>query len=170
MNAPPAATAPPSPFSPPHVRWRAISPRLAYQRRTLEVLGNAVLALAAAVAAAVSGLAWLWLLVPAALVDVGVSWWVIGRQVRNWNYAEQEDDLIIRRGIMFQKLVVVPYGRLQYVDVEAGPLERLFGIASVQLHTASAGTDARIPGLAPAEAARLRDQLSARGQAHLAGL
>jgi len=69
-----------------------------------------------------------------------------------------------------RNLVVVPYGRLQFVDVHAGPLDRLAGVARVQLHTASASSDAAIPGLAPAEASRLRDRLAARGEARLAGL
>jgi len=54
--------------------------------------------------------------------------------------------------------------------VNAGPLDRRFGLASVQLHTASASTDARIPGLDPEEAARLRDRLASRGEARAAGL
>jgi hypothetical protein len=46
----------------------------------------------------------------------------------------------------------------------------MLGIARVQLHTASAGTDAAIFGLTPDEAARLRDRLASRGQSQLAGL
>ena len=49
--------------------------------------------------------------------------------------------------IMFHKATVVPYGRLQFVDVDAGPIDRMFGLATVKLHTASASTDATIPGL-----------------------
>jgi membrane protein YdbS with pleckstrin-like domain len=67
-------------------------------------------------------------------------------------------------------MVVVPYGRMQYVDVQAGPLARAYGIAQVQLHTASPGTDAAIDGLPADEATRLRDQLASRGEARLAGL
>jgi hypothetical protein len=104
------------------------------------------------------------------LVLAAWSWWLIGRQVPAWGYAEREDDLLVRHGIAFRSLVVVPYGRMQYVDVQAGPVDRAFGIASVQLHTASAGTDAVIPGLPPQEAARLRDRLASRGRAELAGL
>jgi len=50
---------------------------------------------------------------------------------------------------------------MQFVDVTAGPVERLFGIATVRLHTAAAATDARLPGLGVSEAARLREQLTA---------
>ncbi len=64
----------------------------------------------------------------------------------------------------------MPYGRLQFVDVDAGPIDRMFGLATVKLNTASAATDATIPGLPRAEADRLRDSLAGLGQANLAGL
>jgi membrane protein YdbS with pleckstrin-like domain len=100
----------------------------------------------------------------------GWAWWVIGRQVRSWGYAEREDDLLVRHGLMWRTVVVVPYGRMQFVDVYAGVVDRMFGLAKVQLHTASARSDAFIPGLGPQEAARLRDRLASRGEARLAGL
>ncbi|MEE6273601.1 PH domain-containing protein [Georgenia wangjunii] len=125
-------------------------------------------------------------LVLAALAVIFSPWWWIGagvfgvaglwagllipRQVRATGYAERDEDLLIRKGILFRQLTVVPYGRMQYVDVQAGPLARRCGIAGVQLHTASAATDASIPGLPPAEADRLRDRLTERGEARLAGL
>ncbi|MGH3420885.1 MAG: PH domain-containing protein, partial [Streptosporangiaceae bacterium] len=56
------------------------------------------------------------------------------------------------------------------VDVTAGPLERAFGLATVRLHTAAAASDARIPGLAADDAARLRDRLASLGESRLAGL
>jgi uncharacterized protein len=64
----------------------------------------------------------------------------------------------------------VPYGRMQFVEVTAGPAERLFKLATVQLHTAAAASDARIPGLEREEAARLRDRLAMLGEAKAAGL
>jgi membrane protein YdbS with pleckstrin-like domain len=113
---------------------------------------------------------WLWIVAAAAAVVFLWTAVLVPRQVRAIGYAERDDDLLIRRGLLFRSLVVVPYGRMQYVDVEAGPLDRKLGIAKVQLHTASASTDANIPGLVPEEAERLRDRLSARGEARLAGL
>jgi len=104
------------------------------------------------------------------LSGVAWGWRIVGRAVRAWGYAERAEDLLVTRGILNRQLVVVPYGRMQYVDVTAGPLDRRFGLSTVQLHTAAAATDARIPGLVPAEAARLRDRLAARGEARSAGL
>lgn len=88
----------------------------------------------------------------------------IVRAVFAWGYAERERDLLVRHGLLVRRLSIVPYARMQFVDVTAGPLERAFGLATVQLHTAAAGSDARVPGLPPPEASRLRDRLAALGE------
>jgi len=98
------------------------------------------------------------------------AWWFVRNRFRAWGYLERDEDLEVRRGVMVQRLSVVPYGRMQFVEITAGPVERLFGLATVKLHTAAAASDARIPGLDPAEAARLRDRLAALGEAKAAGL
>jgi len=92
------------------------------------------------------------------------------RRVRAWAYLEREDDLMVRRGVMISRLSVIPYGRMQFIDVIAGPIERAFGLATVRMHTAAASSDARIPGLPHDEAARLRDHLAQLGEAKAAGL
>jgi len=104
------------------------------------------------------------------LAATGTAAVVLRRRVLSWGYAEREDDLVVRRGVLIRRLTVVPYGRMQFIDVTAGPFERAFGLATVQLHTAAAATDARIPGLDAQEAARLRDRLSLLGEARAAGL
>ncbi|MGH9089104.1 MAG: PH domain-containing protein [Acidimicrobiales bacterium] len=95
---------------------------------------------------------------------------VLGRRARAWAFAERHDDLLVRRGILIRRLSVVPYGRMQYLDVTAGPIERSFGLATLRMHTAAAASDARIPGLEHDVAARLRDQLASLGEAHSGGL
>lgn len=117
-----------------------------------------------------SNLPWLHLIWVGLVVITGIIIIVTLRQARAIGYAEREDDLLIRRGIMFRSTTVVPYGRLQFVDVDSGPVDRMFGLASVKMHTASAATDATIPGLPRADADRLRDSLAGLGQANLAGL
>lgn len=115
----------------------------------------------------------LWLAVAVPAVMLLLALWrllLIPRQVRSIGYAERDEDLLIRRGIFYQRTLVVPYGRMQYVDIGAGPVERGLGLCTLKLHTASAGTSAEIPGLPAGEGARLREQLSARGEARLAGL
>ena len=159
-----------SPFDPAGVTWQRVSSRLVSVRLVSAAISLVVPLVGGAVAAVLSGLVGLWAVPGAALVVLAVVAVVVPRQVRAWGYAERVDDLLIRKGVMFRSIVVVPYGRMQFVDVQAGPLDRAFGIARVQLHTASPGTDAAIPGLPPEDAARLRDRLAARGEAQLAGL
>jgi hypothetical protein len=143
--------------------WRTPSRQLLKLRR-LEV---GVAAVAVAILAGIATTTWA-AAVP--LVLGAIAWLVVGRRFRSWGYAEREDDLLVRRGVMFARLSVVPYGRMQFIDVQAGPLERIFKLATVRLHTAAAATDARIPGLEREEAARLRDRLAELGEAQAAGL
>lgn len=162
-------------FAAPDTGWVRVSPRLATARRIVALGAVGLVTLVAVVAAAASAQAGVpaWVAPLVAVVGLllaGWLWWLIGRQVRALGYAERGDDLLVTRGIMFRELVIVPYGRMQLVDVQAGPLDRRFGIARLQLHTAAATTDASIPGLPTAEAGRLRDQLAALGEARSAGL
>lgn len=99
-----------------------------------------------------------------------VTWWVLRGRCRSWSYEERGDDLVVSRGVLFRRVSVVPYGRMQFVDVTAGPFERTFGLATVQLHTAAAASNARVPGLERVEADRLRDQLARLGEARSSGL
>ena len=116
---------------------------------------------------------WMWLVVllPAlAVLSLVINLVLVPRRARARGFAEREDDLVIRSGVLWHQVTAVPYGRLQYVEVSTGPLENLFGLAKLELHTASASTDAKIVGLDRREAARLREALSTRGDQRLAGL
>jgi membrane protein YdbS with pleckstrin-like domain len=152
--------------------WNPVSPRLTSARR-LTLLLVYVLVVGAIVAlfviAAVPRIA-AWIGLAVAVAVFVWLWWLIGRRVRSFGYAERDDDLLVTSGIMFRRLVIVPYGRMQLVDVKAGPIDRRMGITTVQLHTAAATTDASIPGLEPDTAAALRDRLAKRGEQRSAGL
>ncbi|MFH9061727.1 PH domain-containing protein [Streptomyces coeruleorubidus] len=150
--------------------WIALPPGLLKMRRLLLVVWLGLISLAAGlVPGLLAGPAWAaFALPPLALMVWG--WVMIGRNWRSWRYAERADDLLISRGVLWREETVVPYGRMQLVEVTSGPVERHFGLASVQLHTAAAATDATIPGLDPAEAERLRDRLTELGEARSAGL
>lgn len=154
------------------VPWQRIAP----QARTVWGLAGTivigvvfvVIAVGAALAGGGVGGAAAALVVGGALI--GVWWWLAGRRYRAWGYAERDVDLLLRRGVMFRKLTIVPYGRMQFVDVSQGPLARSLGLATVKLHTAAAASDAEIPMLDEPEARRLRDRLTALGEAHAAGI
>jgi membrane protein YdbS with pleckstrin-like domain len=158
-------------FAPSDVSWTPVSLKLASVRRLNAAITFGVLGLVALVVLGLT-LGWVYGVLALVVCAAGFAWsWVlIGRNQRSWKYAEREDELLVSHGILFRELVVVPYGRMQFVDVTAGPLERAFGIATVELHTATPATDAKIPGLHPDEAGRLRDRLSALGQAQAWGL
>jgi len=153
------------------LQWRSPSPRM-WSARRLEVGGLTAAGLLAGglIAGFVGGMLAIVIVLLVVLVVGGWFAFLNWRRYRAWGYAEREDDLLVRRGVMFRRLTVVPYGRMQFVDVTAGPVDRLFGLATVQLHTAAAATDARIPGLERDEATRLRDRLAALGEARAAGL
>ncbi len=149
--------------------WVRVSPRLARMRRAMLAVLLVPLALVSLGIASGSSVA---ALVVAVLGIVLLAWaWVaVGRNLRSWGYVERTDDLLVTHGATFQTLTVVPYGRMQLVDVKAGPVERAFGLVRVKLHTAAATTDAQLCGLTRDDAGALRDRLTAKGEAHAAGL
>ncbi len=159
-------------FSPPGGHWQRVSPQLATVRRILLITPLAIIGLAAIAVVAVV-LHWLWLVLLIAILVVLLAAWAwlwAERNTASWGYAERQDDLLVTSGVMFKRLVAVPYGRMQFVDVNAGPIHRIFGIATVTLHTASTETAADIPGLGADEATRLRNRLTELGESHGAGL
>lgn len=97
-------------------------------------------------------------------------WWLVGKQVDNYKYAKAEKDLIIAKGVMFKEYKIIPYGRMQYVDVNQGPLLRYFGLATVILNTASSHSHMPIHGIKNDDAHSLRKELIELGEANLAGL
>lgn len=79
---------------------------------------------------------------------------------RRWRYAVRDTDLWIRRGVLWVTTSVIPFARLQFVDTHQGPLERVFRLSSLVVHTAAIGTSGRLPGLDAGEAERLRERLA----------
>ncbi|WP_062136328.1 PH domain-containing protein [Demequina aestuarii] len=156
-------------FEPDDAPWQYVSRTLIYARLITMALWWGIPLIGLIVLGALTS-PWVWAGAGALLIAMIWSAWVIVRQVTAHAWAEREDDLVVKRGRILRTVTVVPYGRMQYVEVESGPLARAFGIARVQLHTASPGTDANIAGVPEAEAARLRDRLTSRGEAQLAGL
>lgn len=153
------------------VEWLSPSPRLLAMRLSelaFVVMLGVVVALAEGYKQGAGSVGLLAALSLLALGLVVVP--VMIRRYRSWGYHEREADLLVRRGVMFRRLTVVPYGRMQLIDVTAGAVERVYGLQTVHLHTAAAATDARIPGLIPLEAARLRDRLAALGEVQAAGI
>lgn len=98
---------------------------------------------------------WLWF-----------SLWHPPLRYQSWGYRIDDKVLETRSGKLFQTTRLLPLNRLQHVDLQQGPLERMYGLARLELHTAGTeNASLTIPGLAHEEAVRLRDHLVALGGA-----
>lgn len=92
----------------------------------------------------------LLLLVVAAIMVPRVLWQSQGYQLR-------ERDLHYRHGVIWRAVTSLPYGRIQHVELESGPLERFFKMATLKFYTAGGGSaDMKIPGLPFATASKIR--------------
>lgn len=158
-------------FAPPTIEWRRLSPNYLKLKMIMILTVWPVLIAIAVVPLVlwVSG-PWWWI----ALTALGIIWlWRIIRQphaARRWGYAETDTDVYITRGLAWRELTGVPYGRMQLVNVQSGPLERAFNLASVELVTSSTSGTIHIPGLSRDDAAALRDRLMERGELLQAGI
>jgi membrane protein YdbS with pleckstrin-like domain len=153
----------------PDMVWRRVSPKLIVS----ELLSNLAffgMLVVVGVVFVVIGWDWAWwVLVPAAAILLG-SLVVTPRRVRAYGYQLREDDLVFRKGIMFLRFVAVPYGRMQLVDINRGPVSRALGLSELKFVTAAASTGIVIPGLLAADAEELRDHLVAVAESRRAGL
>lgn len=85
------------------------------------------------------------------------------RRYRAWGYREGADEILIRSGLFKRVKTVVPFGRVQHIDIAQGPVQRRYGLATLILHTAgTSGAAVPLPGLALSEAERMRDAIRAQ--------
>lgn len=150
--------------------WRRVSPKYV----VVEIVGTVIFGL---IACGITLVLWLfagatWALLPGGLIALGtlINLVLEPRRVRSIGYQLRSDDLLFRRGIMFQRFVSVPYGRMQLVDITRGPVARWLGLADLKFVTAAAATGVAIPGLAEADAEQLRDRLVELAESRRAGL
>jgi membrane protein YdbS with pleckstrin-like domain len=112
-----------------------------------------------------------WLALPAAVgIAALVTIALTPRRVRSIGYQLRADDLLFRRGLAWQRFVAVPYGRMQLVDINRGPLARALGLSELRFVTAAASSTVVIPGITHEEAESLRDQLVELAESRRAGL
>lgn len=82
------------------------------------------------------------------------------RRYRAWGYEATADELHVQQGIWFKSRTIVPFGRVQHIDVSQGPIERRYGIGTLILHTAGTRSSAvALPGLDLAQAEEMRDEI-----------
>ena len=77
-------------------------------------------------------------------------------------YDMGSDRLRVVRGLWFHSDTVVPFGRVQHIDLSQRPLERAFGLATLTVHTAGThNSSVSLPGLAQADAAAMHEAIRA---------
>lgn len=150
--------------------WKRVSPRFVWVDLVGAVIGTIVLTAAASVPLLIGRELWL-LVIPAVVFVIGVTIAAFTpRRVRSIGYQLRADDFLVRRGIMFQRFAAVPYGRMQLVDINRGPLDRALGLAELKLVTAASASNVAVPGLPMADAEELRDRLVDLAESRRAGL
>ncbi len=154
----------------PDTDWRRVSPKYI----VIDVVGNLIFAIitlvATSIPAMLTGSVWLWAIPGSLAIIFIIAIAFTPRRVRTIGYQLREDDLLFRRGLMFQRFVAVPYGRMQLVDINRGPLDRAVGLSELKFVTAAAASGVVIPGLPEADAEELRDKLVALAESRRAGL
>ena len=96
------------------------------------------------------------------LVAFALIWRVPSRRYGARGYHMGVDRLRVVRGIWWHSDTIVPFGRVQHIDVDQGPIERAFGIATMTLHTAgSHNASVHLPGLEQELAKELREEIRA---------
>ena len=150
--------------------WRRVSPRYVWVDLVGSIISGLVATAASTIPFWVTQLPWLLLIPAVVLVVALVNAAITPRRVRAIGYRLRDDDLLVRRGILFQRFAAVPYGRMQLVDVNRGPLARALGLAEVKLVTAAAASNVTVPGLPMADADELRDRLVELAESRRAGL
>jgi uncharacterized protein len=154
----------------PGVDWRRVSPKYVYVDVVSTIVVALVLLVVTSGPAFFSHLAWLWALPAVVLVIMILVVAFVPRRVRSIGFQLRDDDLLFRRGLLFQRFVSVPYGRMQLIDITRGPVSRIVGLSDLHFVTAAASSTVAIPGLPIEDAEQLRDQLVALAETRRAGL
>ena len=82
------------------------------------------------------------------------------RRYRRWGYDKSDAQLRVLRGYMFRTDTIVPFNRIQHIDVAQGPIERAFGVSRLIVHTAGTHNNTvTLPGLASATAEAMREDM-----------
>jgi membrane protein YdbS with pleckstrin-like domain len=154
----------------PGIEWRRVSPKYVWVDVVSTTVTALVLLVASCLPAVLSRVVALWLLPAVVFVIMVLVIALVPRRVRAIGYQLRDDDLLFRRGLLFQRFVSVPYGRMQLIDITRGPVSRIVGLSDLHFVTAAASSSVAIPGLPLATAEELRDQLVALAETRRAGL
>ncbi|WGD38660.1 PH domain-containing protein [Lysinibacter sp. HNR] len=152
--------------------WRRVSSRYVWVSLMTEAAVGAVLIVFALLALFLGWMdsVWAYTLLGGAAAFTIIIGALTPRRVRAIGYQMRQDDFLFRYGVFFQRIVAVPYGRMQLVDINRGPLTRALGLAQLKFVTAAAATGVTLPGLTIEDATNLRDRLIALAETRRSGL
>ncbi|MFB4353959.1 PH domain-containing protein [Microbacterium sp. LWO14-1.2] len=150
--------------------WHQISPRYVVSQIVQNVIFIAIVAVVAAVLALALHQTWAWIPAGVIVLITLITLIILPRQAKAIGYMLRDDDIVFRKGILWQRMIAVPYGRMQLVDITQGPLDRAFGVTQLKMVTAAATTGVQIPGLTQAAAEALRDTLIEVAETRRTGL
>jgi hypothetical protein len=104
--------------------------------------------------------------IPAAFAVALVAWAFVRPEIefRQWRFEIREDEVDLLHGVITRTRQVVPMSRIQHVDTTRGPLQRRYGLATVQFFTAAGAME--IPQLSAERAEQVRDQIAALAKVH----
>jgi membrane protein YdbS with pleckstrin-like domain len=150
--------------------WKRVSPKYVLVVIVSSFVGGVLASAAAVVFWLIVRQWWGWIPLIVVVIVTIVQLIVAPRRARAIGYQLREDDLLMRRGIMWQRFVAVPYGRMQLIDMNRGPVSRALGLSELRFVTAATSTNVTIPGLPEADANELRDTLIELAESRRAGL
>lgn len=103
--------------------------------------------------------AWIaWLALAGVLFWSSHVWPNIEYKHTSWRVTEV--GMEIRRGVLWKHRIAIPLARVQHVDVSQGPIQRMFDLGTLTIHTAgTSGASIELSGLSHAQALQLRDHL-----------
>lgn len=151
-------------------QWHQISPRYVTSQFVQNGILLVLIVAAALVLALVLDQPWAWIPGGILTVIILLTLAILPRQAKAVGYMLRSDDIVFRKGILWQRIVAVPYGRMQLVDITHGPLDRAFGVSQLKMVTAAATTGVQIPGLTQEAAESLRDTLIEVAETRRTGL
>jgi membrane protein YdbS with pleckstrin-like domain len=150
--------------------WHQISPKYVVSQTVQNAVFIVFVAVVAAIVWNMTHHWWPWIPGGILIAVTLVTQLVLPRQARALGYMLRADDLVFRKGILWQRMIAVPYGRMQLIDITHGPMDRAFGIAKLKMVTAAATTGVEIPGLSRAASEALRDTLIEVAETRRTGL
>lgn len=145
-------------------QWIPVSPTLLKAKTRALIIGTAVFLVLGIIPFLIWKLLWL-LAIPAvvivfALVRVAVNYFV----VQNTAYQVRTDEILVRTGALSRATIALPFGRIQRVDLNEGPIDSQFNLAQLTFESAASSGAISIPGMPVAEAKQLRDSILASAE------